>query len=206
MRTATCQSHARKRRSEGTAGTISVRFGTLDPASLARGCTIVVTMDSGSMVLETLTEQECLGLLLTVPLGRIVFTDRALPAILPAYFVVDDRSVVVRTGLNSRLAAAHGTVVAFEADQCDPPSRTGWYVTLTGHAEVVEDSQETERLAAGQLPAWIPSSTDCFVRIYGELINGRRVRRTWPGAQEESGSSSTADSSDPTPRAVGSAS
>jgi uncharacterized protein len=179
-------------------------------------------MDSGSVVLETLTEQECLRLLLTVPLGRIVFTDRALPAILPAYFVINGRSLVVRTSLNSRLAAAHGTVVAFEADQCDPLNRTGWYVTVTGHAHVVDDSAEIKELSSNGLPAWIPVSSDCFVRIYGELITGRRVRRTRPGPEGRSGarepsggeeqaggedqSGAAHDSADSTPRAVGSTS
>ena len=39
--------------------------------------------------LEILDREDCLGLLASVPLGRVVFTDRALPAIQPVNFVLD---------------------------------------------------------------------------------------------------------------------
>jgi RimJ/RimL family protein N-acetyltransferase len=65
-----------------------------------------------------LSRGESMELLRSVPVGRIVFTDRALPAITPVNFaVLDNDDVVIRTGVGSRLAAAtNEAIVAFEAD------------------------------------------------------------------------------------------
>jgi nitroimidazol reductase NimA-like FMN-containing flavoprotein (pyridoxamine 5'-phosphate oxidase superfamily) len=87
--------------------------------------------------LEVLSTDECIRLLSKVPVGRIVYTDRALPAVQPVNFVVDGWSVAIRTAPRSRLAtaAAAGTVVAFEVDEfTDEPDRTGWSVVAVGRA------------------------------------------------------------------------
>ncbi|MCE7002079.1 pyridoxamine 5'-phosphate oxidase family protein [Kibdelosporangium philippinense] len=68
--------------------------------------------------LEVLNEAECFQLLAGAPVGRIVFNDRALPAVLPVNFAVLGRTLVIRTGARTRLAIAGiNTVVAFEVDE-----------------------------------------------------------------------------------------
>ncbi len=48
--------------------------------------------------LEILGRAECVALLRSAPVGRVVYTDQALPAIQPVTFVLDgDEAVVVRT-------------------------------------------------------------------------------------------------------------
>ncbi|MFD0854208.1 pyridoxamine 5'-phosphate oxidase family protein, partial [Actinomadura adrarensis] len=75
-------------------------------------------LDQGG--LEILGPEECLTMLATTPLGRIVFTDRALPAVQPVNYTLADGDVVIRTSPSSRLAAAASdTVVAFEIDDFD---------------------------------------------------------------------------------------
>jgi uncharacterized protein len=70
--------------------------------------------------LHTLDRAECPQLLRTVPVGRIVFTESALPAIQPVNFTLDDTNVIIRTSGGGKLAAAvSGNVVAFEADDID---------------------------------------------------------------------------------------
>ncbi|MEV4399798.1 pyridoxamine 5'-phosphate oxidase family protein [Nonomuraea sp. NPDC049607] len=70
--------------------------------------------------LQVLSEEECFLLLSSVPIGRIVFTDRALPAVQPVNFCLDGRSIVIRAVTGSKLAAAtRRAVVAFEADDFD---------------------------------------------------------------------------------------
>ena len=60
----------------------------------------------------------------------------ASPA-LPVTFAVLDHAVVLRTAADTRLAAAaDGAVRAFEVDEVDPVTRTGWSVVVTGVAEV----------------------------------------------------------------------
>ena len=131
-------------------------------------------MDSAG--LEVLSEEECLRLLTKVPVGRIVYTDRALPAIQPVNFVVDGHTVVIRTAQRSRLAvAATGTVVAFEVDEfTDGPDRTGWSVVAVGRAGEVppEDLPAVQRLG---LRPWVPGTRDYYLRVTVEVISGRRL-------------------------------
>src|SRR5262245_47213677 len=100
-------------------------------------------MDRDGNGLEILERGECLALLGSVPLGRVVFTERALPAVQPVNFVLDEECVVIRTAPRSTLATAMpGAVVAFEADHFDGAGATGWSVTVVGKARTVRDPAE----------------------------------------------------------------
>lgn len=123
-----------------------------------------------------LTRNECLALVPTVSVGRVVFTDRALPAIVPVNFLLHGGRVVVRTGTSSTLAAAvRGTVVAFEVDDFDTATRTGWTVTITGRARHVVDDLELAQLRALPLAPFAGDHLDHVVVIPVELVSGRRV-------------------------------
>ena len=126
--------------------------------------------------LEVLSAEECLRLLSKVPVGRIVYTDRALPAIQPVNFVVDGWSVVIRTAPRSRLAvAATGSVVAFEVDEfTDQPDRTGWSVVAVGRAAEVPEAElpATRRL---ELRPWVAEARAHYLRVVIEIISGRRL-------------------------------
>jgi uncharacterized protein len=124
--------------------------------------------------LQVLSRAECLRLLASTPIGRIVFTDRALPAVQPVNFVLDDAGIVIRTSIGSKLAAAtRHAVVAFEADELDPGLRAGWSVTVVGHARAVDDAAEMNRLAP--LTSWAPGSRDHYIVVETEQISGRRI-------------------------------
>jgi uncharacterized protein len=127
--------------------------------------------------LEVLTEHECFQLLPKVPVGRIVFVDRALPAIQPVNFAVHHRSVIIRTGTRSRLAiAAARTVVAFEIDEFGQDSvRTGWSVVAVGTASQVTDPTELDAVRQLGLQPWAGSVKEFYLRVDIELISGRRL-------------------------------
>jgi uncharacterized protein len=126
--------------------------------------------------MKILTEQECRDLLATVSLGRIVFTDRALPAIQPVNFVFADGNVVILTSAGSKLAAAtRNAVVAFEIDEFDHKIDTGWSVVVIGHARVVAEDGELERIRALPLKPWTPGEPVHYIAITPELISGRRL-------------------------------
>ena len=60
----------------------------------------------------------------SVPVGRIIYTRRALPAVELVNFALDHGDIVIRTDRGGKLAAAaRGAVVAFEADCLDLPAR-----------------------------------------------------------------------------------
>ena len=124
-----------------------------------------------------LGRQECLGLLTRVPIGRVVYTRQALPAITPVNFCLDhDGAVVILTSARSELArAADGAVVAFEADEVDSSARAGWSVVVTGKATVVTDPAENESLNGADLSSWVRSPEEVFVRIEAELVTGRQL-------------------------------
>ncbi|MDN3357494.1 pyridoxamine 5'-phosphate oxidase family protein [Actinomadura sp. DC4] len=128
--------------------------------------------------LKILTEQECRALLTQVPLGRIVFTDRALPAIQPVNFTMADGDVVILTSAGSKLAAAaRNAVVAFEIDQFDQNLTTGWSVVVVGHTRVVTEASELEQLHALPLNPWTPGEPAHYIAITPELIHGRRLKQ-----------------------------
>lgn len=128
-------------------------------------------------VFRAMDRQECLRLLATVPLGRVVYTRQALPAVLPVNFVLDaDSSVLLRTSAGSDLVrAVDGVVVAFEADEFDAASRSGWSVVVTGPASVVTDPAEHERLLRSGPQSWMPIREDVFIRIESAMVTGREL-------------------------------
>ncbi|MEU2518886.1 pyridoxamine 5'-phosphate oxidase family protein [Streptomyces werraensis] len=124
-----------------------------------------------------LGRQECLRLMAKVPVGRIVFTRRALPAVLPVNFSLDDEgAVLLRISAAADLVRAiDGAVVAFEADDVDAATHSGWSVVVTGSAAVVTDPAEHERLARTGPVSWVPAPQEVFVRIAPELVTGREL-------------------------------
>ncbi|GII31115.1 pyridoxamine 5'-phosphate oxidase family protein [Planotetraspora mira] len=130
--------------------------------------------------LEILSRDECLDLLASTPIGRIVFTDRALPAVQPVAFCLIDGNVVIRTTIGSKVAgAARNSIVAFEVDDFDAAMRVGWSVTAIGHARAVVEPDEISRLSLLPLTPWAPRSNDHFIHFIvmaPEEISGRRVR------------------------------
>jgi nitroimidazol reductase NimA-like FMN-containing flavoprotein (pyridoxamine 5'-phosphate oxidase superfamily) len=126
--------------------------------------------------LEVLSPEECLALAGSVPIGRIVFTERALPAVQPVNFILDDGCVIIRTTDGTKLAAAAShAIVAFEVDEIDSDTRSGWSVTFVGRAEAVQDPTEYARLEQLRLRSWAPGHRDRFIRISPEFVNGRRL-------------------------------
>ncbi|WP_214110454.1 pyridoxamine 5'-phosphate oxidase family protein [Acrocarpospora catenulata] len=130
-------------------------------------------MRSESTGLRTLSRQECLRLLAVTPIGRIVFTDRALPAVQPVNYLLDGETIVIRTAGGSRLAAAtREAIVAFEVDDIDPVTRTGWSVTVLGLARGVTDPAERRRLAALPLLPWARGDADHFIVLTADRVSG----------------------------------
>lgn len=126
--------------------------------------------------LHPLDRGQCLRLLRTVPIGRIVFTESALPAIQPVNFTLDGTDVIIRTSGGGKLAAAvSGSVVAFEADEIDTATRNGWSVVVLGHARLVRDIDELAALAGPNSRPWVAGRIDHVIRIKGERITGRRI-------------------------------
>jgi nitroimidazol reductase NimA-like FMN-containing flavoprotein (pyridoxamine 5'-phosphate oxidase superfamily) len=125
---------------------------------------------------QSFSREECLALVASVPIGRVVYTDQALPAIAPMNFVLDGDEVVVHIGAGSTLAAAiRDAVVAFQVDDFDSDTTTGWSVTITGRARLVDGGEEATRLSRLPLRPWVPTKNGEFIRIPARHVGGHRL-------------------------------
>jgi uncharacterized protein len=129
--------------------------------------------------LETLRFDECLQLLASVPVGRVGFYSDGEVVVLPVNHVMDGQDVVFRTDRGSKLSAAEGlNLVAFEADDYDPQTRSGWSVLVNGRAEVVYEDAEIQRLSCLGLHPWVTAVDRPFwIRIRPTSVTGRQTPR-----------------------------
>lgn len=88
----------------------------------------------------SLTREQCFALVAAASYGRIVYTVKALPAITPVRFIVDDGMLLFDVTAGSVLAqTARGGVLAFHVDFLDVDSGLGWTVTMTGRTTHVSE-------------------------------------------------------------------
>ncbi len=133
-------------------------------------------MDCNGTTLENLSREECLRLVGQVPVGRIVYTRQALPAVELVNFALHGGDIIIRTDASGKLAAAtRGAVVAFEADSVNTAAHAAWSVTIVGYSEAVTDAAEVRRLEQVGLVPWAPGKRDHFIRISPTIVNGRRL-------------------------------
>jgi nitroimidazol reductase NimA-like FMN-containing flavoprotein (pyridoxamine 5'-phosphate oxidase superfamily) len=132
-------------------------------------------MPSNCRTFESLSRERGLALLEQVEIGRAIFTIGALPAVAPVTFALHAGDVVICTGHGSRLARnADGQVLAFEVDELDGTTRTGWSVVVTGVAQIVTDAAERALLQRVVVP-WVPGQQDTFIRLTPTLVTGRLI-------------------------------
>jgi nitroimidazol reductase NimA-like FMN-containing flavoprotein (pyridoxamine 5'-phosphate oxidase superfamily) len=135
-------------------------------------------------IVEELTDAESLRLIERAEVGRIGFTGRFGPVILPVNFKVLDGSVVFRTAAGSPLGEDLRTgiadaeyKVAFEIDEIDKTDRTGWSVLIQGGAHLVDDEDERAVVAKVCVEPWAGGERELYIRIRPTVISGRRIRR-----------------------------
>lgn len=130
--------------------------------------------------LEVLSRAEAIALLESQEVGRLVYTRRALPAIRPVNFAVRGGAVLIWTGSASSLGqAVRGAVVAFETDELNRTTRSGWSVSVLGTAQLVTDEIELARAREDGPVPWAPGVKDYLIRIPLTVVTGR-----WLGPRE----------------------
>jgi uncharacterized protein len=95
---------------------------------------------------------------------------------------MDGQDPVFRTARGSKLSAAEGqNVVAFEADDYDERTQSGWSVLVNGRAFGIYDEAEIARLSRLGLRTWATAVDRPFwIRIQPTSISGRLIPS--PGA------------------------
>lgn len=126
--------------------------------------------------LEILPRTECVQLLKTVPVGRVVTTMDDLPLALPVNFVVHGDNVVFRSAPGSKLyGAVRGRRVAFQADSYDSAGRSGWSVLIVGEARQITEEPELERVRDLPLHPWAPGPFPHYICVPMTRLSGRRI-------------------------------
>jgi nitroimidazol reductase NimA-like FMN-containing flavoprotein (pyridoxamine 5'-phosphate oxidase superfamily) len=139
---------------------------------------------TGRRVLEHLDEAECLRLISAGGVGRLAYSGRYGPTVLPVNYRMHEGSILFRTAQDSpteedlRTGIAHAEyLVAFEIDQIDAGAREGWSVLIQGSAHHVDSEDERASVASAEVEPWPEGEREHFIRITPARITGRRVRR-----------------------------
>ena len=124
---------------------------------------------------ETMTQAECWSMLDLHDVGRLAVDIAGRPDIFPINFLVDDETLVFKTGAGTKFAAAVlGRHVAFEIDGQERAHRTVWSVVVKGIAIEVDNMYERFEIEDLPLYPWVASPKPNYVRIVPELVTGRR--------------------------------
>ena len=122
-----------------------------------------------------MTDTECWTTLSASTLGRLAISVDGVPDIFPVNYVVQDRTVLIRTAEGTKLAGAVvNPRVAFEADDHDVES--GWSVVVKGMAHLLSTSDELAAAHRAQVLPWTSPPKLRYLRIRPVEISGRRFR------------------------------
>jgi nitroimidazol reductase NimA-like FMN-containing flavoprotein (pyridoxamine 5'-phosphate oxidase superfamily) len=138
----------------------------------------------GRPVLQDLDEAECLRLISPGGIGRIAFSGRYGPTVLPVNYRLYQGTVVFRTAHDSptdedlRTGIANAEYkVAFEIDDFDSEARVGWSVLIQGSAHHVDSEDERASVSQAGVEPWPGGDRELFLRVIPGRITGRRIRR-----------------------------
>jgi nitroimidazol reductase NimA-like FMN-containing flavoprotein (pyridoxamine 5'-phosphate oxidase superfamily) len=125
--------------------------------------------------LAELTPDECRRYLDARSVGRVAWTGAAGPTVLPVNFVTVGDEIWFRTTAHSSFATEIDDLpVAFQVDDVDDFTRSGWSVLVRGTAHISFDATRLPRTWPG-LETW-PSGTHALhVVIEPHLVTGRRL-------------------------------
>lgn len=118
-----------------------------------------------------LTPDECRSLLASRPVGRLAFWGPDGPTVLPVNHVLGEDGIRFRASPYGSIARfGGGEVVAFEVDETDDFTESGWSVLARGVAEVVLGP-----VSGPQPEPWPEGVKSVLVRVRPETLTGRRV-------------------------------
>jgi nitroimidazol reductase NimA-like FMN-containing flavoprotein (pyridoxamine 5'-phosphate oxidase superfamily) len=142
------------------------------------------TTASMGPIVEELTEAESLRLIEQAEVGRIGFSGRFGPTVIPVNFKVVNGAVVFRTEEDSALAGDLRTgipgadyMVAFEVDEMDAATKSGWSVMVRGGVHYVDDQATRAELLQAGIESWAGGEKGLFLKVTPSLVTGRRIHR-----------------------------
>jgi nitroimidazol reductase NimA-like FMN-containing flavoprotein (pyridoxamine 5'-phosphate oxidase superfamily) len=135
--------------------------------------------------LERMTREECVELLSRSDLGRLVVVEDGRPLIFPVNFAMDGDAPVFRTAPGTKLWASTHSPVAFEVDEVDRKTHTGWSVIVHGIAQEITAFDRADlqaRVYGLPVEPWAAGDKPVFVRVVPRFVTGRRLGTLVPSA------------------------
>jgi nitroimidazol reductase NimA-like FMN-containing flavoprotein (pyridoxamine 5'-phosphate oxidase superfamily) len=136
--------------------------------------------------LEEIDQAECLRLISPGGVGRIAFTGRFGPMVLPVGYKLQESTIVFLTAQDGptnqdlRTGIAHAEYhVAFEIDEFNV-DQVGWSVMVQGSVHHVDSADERASLLSSWVQAWPEGAREQFIRITPTHISGRRISHAEP--------------------------
>ncbi len=143
------------------------------------------TQSLAEAITEPLDQAGCLRVISAGGVGRIGYSGRFGPTILPVNFALHEQTIVFRTGQHSPMGEDLRTgiadaeyKVAFEIDEISPATKEGWSVLVQGSAHHVDSEAELAAVRQSGVQAWPGGEKELFIRTAPARITGRRTRRT----------------------------
>jgi hypothetical protein len=134
--------------------------------------------------LEEIPEWECKDILARHTMGRIAISVEGRPQIFPVNYGLGAGMIVFRTKSGTRLSYSPESDVAFEVDEYDASTGSGWSVMVQGIAHDVTDAgDDFSWVARGvEVHSLMPGATH-MIAIEASQITGRRfqVSSWWRG-------------------------
>jgi uncharacterized protein len=136
-----------------------------------------MAVQTGGARLVELSRADCLRLLATGAVGRVVFTDRALPAAHPVTYLLDQEEIVFRTASGAKIAVASvRNIVAFQVDQIDLDNGRGWSVLGIGQAYEITNPERLVTLTPRMPRPWASAAANGHViGIPLQQLGGRQL-------------------------------
>lgn len=128
--------------------------------------------------LEHLSQADCVALLRTERVGRLVYVDDDGPLAVPVNFALAGDDIILRVEGGAKRAAMSQPTLAFEVDHIDTDEQSGWSVLIRGSGQPIEmnDVAQVLRQVDGPLPRpWAEGIHNVWLRITPHTVTGRRL-------------------------------
>jgi uncharacterized protein len=128
--------------------------------------------------LEELSWDDCFTMLGEESVGRLVYVDELGPAAVPVNYVLAGHDIVFRSEAGSKIRGIHEHNVAFEVDEINHATNSGWSVLVRGTSEEVEFERLGEVLKRidGDVPLpWKTGIHKIWVVIRPKTVTGRSL-------------------------------
>jgi hypothetical protein len=124
--------------------------------------------------LQELSHAQCLELVRSKGVGRLAYFGFDGLEVLPLNYVVHDEAIVFGTAPYTALGRqGHIDEAAFEVDEIDDYTESGWSVVLKGRLQPV-DSDDLPDSMDRPLP-WPAGERFLYLRLVARTISGRRL-------------------------------